>query len=82
MPREDCLLFGQIVLAMINTVFAQDSQEAATNQWRTVANRLREKFPKLATLMDEAESRGSLARCCSSRTMSGSCSDDIFGLKV
>src|SRR5512139_1751279 len=46
----------QMVLAMINTVFAQDSQEAAIKQWRTVADQLREKFPKLATLMDKAES--------------------------
>jgi putative transposase len=46
----------QMVLALINTVFAQDSQEAAIKQWRAVADQLREKFPKLATLMDEAES--------------------------
>lgn len=46
----------QMVLAMINTVFAQDSQEAAIKQWRTVADQLREKFPKLAALMDKAES--------------------------
>jgi putative transposase len=46
----------QMVLALINTVFAQDSQEAAITQWRAVADQLREKFPKLAVLMDEAES--------------------------
>jgi putative transposase len=46
----------QMVLALINTVFAQDSQEAAIQQWRAVADQLREKFPKLAILMDDAES--------------------------
>ena len=45
----------QMVLALINTVFAQDSQEAAIEQWRAVADQLRGKFPKLATVMDEAE---------------------------
>jgi putative transposase len=45
-----------MVLALINTVFAQDTQEAAITQWRAVADQLREKFPKLAVLMDEAES--------------------------
>ncbi len=44
-----------MVLAMINTAFAQDTYEAASQQWRTVADQLREKFPKLATLMDQAE---------------------------
>src|SRR5262249_21081466 len=46
----------QMVLSAINTAFAQDTQESATAQWRTVADQLREKFPKLATLMDDAES--------------------------
>jgi putative transposase len=46
----------QMVLAMINTAFAQDTQETATAQWRIVAAQLREKFPKLAVLMDDAES--------------------------
>ena len=46
----------QMVLALINTVFAQDTQEAPVTQWRVVADQLREKFPKLATVMDDAES--------------------------
>jgi putative transposase len=46
----------QVVLALINTVFAQETAEAAIAQWRTVADQLRAKFPKLATLMDGAES--------------------------
>lgn len=46
----------QMVLALINTVFAQDNQEAAITQWRAVADQVRTKFPKLGTLMDEAES--------------------------
>src|SRR5581483_5064428 len=40
----------QMVLAMINTAFAQDTYQTASAQWRTVADQLREKFPKLATL--------------------------------
>ena len=46
----------QMVLALINTVFAQETQEAAIAQWRAVADQLREKFPKLADLLDESES--------------------------
>ncbi len=46
----------QMVLAMINTVFAQESLEAAIAQWRVVADQLREKFPKLATMLDRSES--------------------------
>jgi putative transposase len=45
----------QMVLALINTVFAQDTHEAAIEQWRVVADQLRAKFPKLAGLMDDAE---------------------------
>lgn len=45
----------QMVLALINTVFAQETQEAAIAQWRAVADQLRTKFPKLAALMDGAE---------------------------
>ena len=45
----------QMVLALINTVFAQDTHEAAVEQWRVVADQLRTKFPKLAALMDDAE---------------------------
>jgi putative transposase len=45
----------QVVLALINTVFAQETPEAAIAQWRTVADQLRTKFPKLAALMDDAE---------------------------
>ncbi len=45
----------QMVLALINTVFAQDTHETAIEQWRAVADQLRTKFPKLAALMDQAE---------------------------
>ncbi len=45
----------QMVLAAINTAFAQDSFETASAQWRAVADQLRPKFPKLAELMDQAE---------------------------
>lgn len=46
----------QMVLAAINTAFTQESFETASKQWRAVADQLREKFPKLSQLMDEAES--------------------------
>lgn len=45
----------QAVLAMINTIFVQESAEAASAQWRIVADQLRPKFPKLAAMMDAAE---------------------------
>jgi putative transposase len=45
----------QAVLAMINTIFVQESAEAASAQWRIVADQLRAKFPKLAAMMDDAE---------------------------
>jgi putative transposase len=45
----------RVVSAFIATAFAQDDAEAAKTQWRRVADQLRPKVPKLATLMDEAE---------------------------
>jgi transposase-like protein len=45
----------RVVSAFIATAFAQDDAEAAKQQWRRVADQLRGKLPKLATLMDEAE---------------------------
>jgi putative transposase len=45
----------QMVLAMINTVFAQESLDAAIAQWRVVADQLRPKFPKLAAMLDKSE---------------------------
>lgn len=44
-----------MVAAMLRTIFAQDTQEAAHEQWRKVADGLRERFPKVAELMDGAE---------------------------
>ncbi len=41
-------------VAMLRTIFAQDSAEAAHAQWRQVADALRERFPRLAELMDGA----------------------------
>ena len=45
----------QMVLAAINTAFAQDSFETANAQWRVVADQLRAKLPKLGELTDAAE---------------------------
>ena len=44
-----------MVSAAIGTVFVQESADAARTQWRSVADQLRGKFPKLGILMDEAE---------------------------
>ncbi len=46
---------GRAVSAFITTAFAQDTAEAASTQWRAVADQIRPKVPKLATIMDEAE---------------------------
>ncbi|PYE41280.1 transposase-like protein [Rhizobium sp. PP-F2F-G20b] len=45
----------RVVSAFIATAFAQDTPEAASTQWRNVADQIRPKVPKLATLMDSAE---------------------------
>src|SRR5712671_2306421 len=50
----------RVVAAFIGTAFVQDDAEAASKQWRQVADQLRPKVPKLAALMDEAEA-GNLA---------------------
>src|SRR5277367_7034096 len=45
----------RIVSAWIGTAFAQDDADAASKQWRSVADQLRPRVPKLAALMDDAE---------------------------
>ena len=45
----------RVVAAFIGTAFVQDDAEAASRQWRQVADQLRPKVPKLAAFMDEAE---------------------------
>lgn len=45
----------RVVSAFIATAFAQDTPQAASTQWRNVADQIRPKVPKLATLMDSAE---------------------------
>ena len=42
------------VIAMIKTIFAQETAEAANQQWEQVADACREKFPKLAGMMDSS----------------------------
>ena len=44
-----------MVSAAIRTAFEQETAEAAHTEWRIVADRLRERFPRLAALMDTAE---------------------------
>ena len=45
----------RVVSAFIGTAFVQDDAETARAQWRSVADQLRPKVPKLANLMDDAE---------------------------
>ena len=45
----------RVVSAFVATAFAQDDAEAASAQWRLVADHLRTKAPRLADLMDQAE---------------------------
>jgi transposase-like protein len=45
----------RVVSAFIGTAFAQETPEAASQQWRSVADQMRPKLPKLATLMNDAE---------------------------
>ena len=45
----------RVVAAFIGTAFIQEDAEAASKQWRQVADQLRPKVPKLAAFMDEAE---------------------------
>ncbi|HET6522729.1 MAG TPA: IS256 family transposase, partial [Geminicoccaceae bacterium] len=42
------------VVAMLKTIFAQENAEAARDQWHTVADALRERFQRLAELMDDS----------------------------
>ena len=44
-----------MVSAAIKTAFEQETTDDAHAEWRVVADRLRERFPKLAKLMDDAE---------------------------
>jgi len=44
-----------MVSAALSTAFAQETKAAAHAEWRAVADRLRQRFPRLAKLMDEAE---------------------------
>lgn len=45
----------RVVSAFMSAAFAQDDAEAAKTQWRKVADQLRPKLPKLAGVLDEAE---------------------------
>ena len=45
----------RVIVAFMSAAFAQDDAAQASAQWRKVADQLRPKLPKLATLLDEAE---------------------------
>ena len=44
-----------MVAAAIRTSFVQETEKEAHTEWRVVADRLRERFPRLSKLMDEAD---------------------------
>ena len=44
-----------MLAAAIRTPFLQETEKEAHAEWRTVADRLRERFPRAAAMMDEAE---------------------------
>ena len=45
----------RVIAALLHTAFVQDNAEAASAQWRQVADQMRPKLPKLAAVMDAAE---------------------------
>jgi putative transposase len=45
----------RVASAFIATAFAKETPEAARTKWRAVADQIRPRVPKLATIMDEAE---------------------------
>jgi putative transposase len=45
----------RVASAFIATAFAQENAEAARAQWRTVADQICPKVPRLAAIMDDAE---------------------------
>jgi transposase-like protein len=54
---------------MLKTIFAQDTAEAAREQWASVTDALRERCPKLTELMDRS-------REIMSRRARGNCQPD------
>ena len=44
-----------MIAAAVRTVFTQPDRAAASQAWRHVADQLRQRFPKLAAVLDEAE---------------------------
>jgi putative transposase len=46
---------AELVAATIRTVFTQPDTASTREQWRRVADGFRERFPKLAALLDDAE---------------------------
>ena len=44
-----------IVAAAIRTAFVQETEKEAHTEWRAVTDRLRERFPRVSALMDDAE---------------------------
>jgi transposase-like protein len=45
----------RLITVLLGAAFAEETPEAAKREWRRVADRLREKLPKLSQRMDEAE---------------------------
>jgi transposase-like protein len=62
----------RVASAFIATAFAQETAEAASTQWRAVADQIRPKVPRLAAIMDEAET-DMLAYMTSPKSTGSSC---------
>ena len=45
----------RVVSAFVATAFVQEDADSASAQWRLVADQLRPKVPRLAAIMDDAE---------------------------
>ncbi|MEY9586970.1 hypothetical protein ABIA15_005791 [Sinorhizobium fredii] len=66
----------RVVSAFIATAFAQETPQAASTQWRAVADQIRPKVPKLAAIMDDAEP-DVLAYMTSPESIAPSCTRQI-----
>ena len=72
MHKRSPVLGRRTVSAFIATAFAQDDAAAAKAQWRKVAAQLRATLPKLAALMDQAETDVLAGQCRKLRSSSRS----------
>src|SRR4051812_38077337 len=70
----------RVVSAFIATAFAQETPEAASLQWRAVADQIRAKVPKLAAIMDQAEPDAVLSRLADASLANRPWRERVFAL--